>query len=180
MKFDKAHDIVVGIEKGYVNDPRDPGGATKFGISLRFLRSIGLDINRDGIIDGLDIRGLTHAEAKKIYYTKFWLATNCQNLPNGIDLAVFDCAVNQGRPTAIKLLQRSARVKVDGIIGPKTLAAVKYRSHTVLQEFSARRGLRYAMNLKILIFGLGWFRRLIYIHSIASTHLNGDRILTSH
>ena len=68
MNFDEVYKIVVReIEGGFVNDPRDPGGATKFGISLRFLRSIGLDLNRDGIIDGIDIRGLSHVAAKKIF-----------------------------------------------------------------------------------------------------------------
>lgn len=81
--FDSAFQIVVGIEGGYVNDPQDPGGETKFGLSKR--------ANPD-----LDIANLTLEQAKARYLEKYWKGRGCDKLPWTEALLVFDASVNGG------------------------------------------------------------------------------------
>lgn len=88
--FDAAFAIVVGIEGGYVNDPADPGGETRFGISKRQYPQI-------------DIASLTLDQAKALYLRDYWSVCRCDELPWDMALAVFDCAVNQGPGTAERI-----------------------------------------------------------------------------
>lgn len=83
--FDVAFGIVVGLEGGYVNDPKDPGGETKYGISKRRYPNI-------------DIPRLTLDEAKAIYFRDYWNSEGCDKLEWTEALLVFDCAVNGGHP----------------------------------------------------------------------------------
>ena len=108
--FDKAFEILIGHEGGYVNDVNDRGGETRYGISKRAYPHI-------------DIANLTLAQAKAIYRTDYWDKAKCSSLPPDLALLVFDAAVNNGVGAAIRWLQRAANVTVDGIIGPKTIAA---------------------------------------------------------
>lgn len=108
--FDLAFEVVIGHEGGYVNDPDDPGQATKFGISQR-------------AFPAEDIIGLTLERAKEIYMAKYWNTAKCDLLPQAVARVHFDTAVNQGVGTAAKILQKAAGVVVDGAIGPKTLEA---------------------------------------------------------
>jgi len=79
-----AFEIVIGVEGGLVDDPADPGGLTKFGISQKSYPQ-------------LDIRNLTPEQAKDIYYQDYWLAAACDHITNeALAILVFDCAVNQG------------------------------------------------------------------------------------
>lgn len=90
--FDSAFEIVVGIEAGYVNDPKDPGGETKFGISKR-------------AHPDLDIRNLTLDQAKLIYKSGYWDALGLDGLSWKWQLSLFDCAINQGTHFALTELQ---------------------------------------------------------------------------
>lgn len=83
MSFDRAFEIVIGVEGGLVDDIHDPGGLTKFGISQRSYPQ-------------LDIRALTIEQAKAIYYEDYWLKAGCDQLEEALAILVFDCAVNQG------------------------------------------------------------------------------------
>ena len=107
MSFDRAFQITVGVEGGYVNDPADPGGETKYGISHRAYPDI-------------DIKALTLDQARDIYRRDYWQAASCDRMPERIGHLVFDCAVHHGVKTAIKLLQRALRVADDGEFGPVT------------------------------------------------------------
>lgn len=157
--------VVRRWEGGLVDHPSDPGGITKWGISLRFLRSIGIDINGDGVINGKDIRSLTEEQVEKLYYDYFWAKCHCDFLPTGVDLAVFDAGVNQGPNRAKRFLQKALKVKVDGVVGPITLAAANKADPTeLLGEFMVRRAIHYSGLTNMIIFGLGWFRRLFDIH----------------
>ena len=89
--FEKALKFVLKWEGGYSNDPRDPGGETKFGISKRSYPK-------------LDISKLTIEQARKIYYENYWLKAGCDDLPFPFNIVVFDTAVNMGRRRAIELL----------------------------------------------------------------------------
>lgn len=89
--FDRAFGIVVGLEGGYVNDPRDPGGETKYGISKRSYPD-------------LDIASLTIEDAKLIYLRDYWGKAGCDALQYPMDVIVFDSAVNQGVAQALHQL----------------------------------------------------------------------------
>lgn len=112
MSFDNAFKRTVGHEGGYVNDPNDRGGETKYGISKRAYHS-------------LDIAALTLDEARAIYLRDYWMPCACDALPPMTAAAVFDLAVNAGRDAAIRDLQLALGVDADGVIGPKTWAAIR-------------------------------------------------------
>jgi lysozyme family protein len=137
---------LLGVEGGFVDDAADRGGATKYGISLRFLKAEGsidanhdgladFDLDMDGDIDGADIRALTMSGAVSLYHCCFWLRLGCEDFPEPIGEMMFDQAVNGGLRAAQKLLQRAInscaahisgvpRLKVDGDVGRATLAAM--------------------------------------------------------
>lgn len=114
-RFADAVKRVITIEGGFVNDPADRGGATKYGISLRFLAAelranpaLGnFDLDMDGDLDGRDIAALRVADAERIYHACFWARLRCEDLPRPIGEAVFDQGVNGGNAAAVKLLQRA-------------------------------------------------------------------------
>jgi lysozyme family protein len=149
--FESAIAFLLGpdIEGGYVNDPRDPGGETKFGISKR-------------AYPDLDIRNLSREAAIEIYERDYWDACRCDEFPAWIAVAVFDCAVNQGIAAAGTILQRLARVKPDGIIGRVTVAAVRTRPPQLI-DYLAARALRYAQTKNFSTYGRGWIRRLFLL-----------------
>ena len=148
MTFDEAFDQVVKHEGGYVNDPRDPGGETKFGISKRAYPS-------------LDIKALTLAEAKAIYRRDYWDRARCGDLLPGVAFDVFDAAVNSGPGQAIRWLQRAVGVADDGVVGPITLAAVKRLDPEVLQARYTGQRLEFMTRLSGWdAFGRGWARRV--------------------
>lgn len=141
---------ILGHEGGNVNDPTDHGGKTNFGISdLRDGKEDGLiDIDLDGIGD-VDPENLTREQAIDIFYKDYWLANQCDKLPQCIALIVFDIAVNQSAIFARKSLQRIIGATPDGIIGPNTLAMLESVSNSfVLHELTKRRCLRYAKKVK--------------------------------
>ena len=152
--FERALALIFEHEGGYSDHPSDPGGETNLGITRAVLARW-----RGRPVSKAEVKALGKPEASKIYEAKYWNPAACDRLPTGLDLAVFDCAVNQGVGRAAKLLQQAAKVKVDGKIGPITLDAVKPE---LLCEFMALRMQHYG-SLKTLfpVFGLGWSRRLM-------------------
>jgi lysozyme family protein len=151
-RFDKCVEFILRHEGGYSDDKSDRGGETNFGISKRQFPS-------------LDIRKITREDAKNIYRSEYWLRAGCDKLPNGIDLLVFDTAVNRGVYRALQRLQVALRVKADGIIGPQTRAAIKAADLIALiDEFTARRFVAYARLAQFPRYGLGWTRRIVAAH----------------
>lgn len=169
--FDKALKHVLKYEGGYSDHPEDPGGATNFGITIGVLREY-----RGAPVTKQDVRSLSLAEAARIYRARYWNAASCDHLPAGIDVAVFDCAVNQGVGRATRFLQTAARVGTDGVIGPLTVKAVNSaRQEALLCEFMALRMRSYGMLRSLFrTFGLGWSRRLMatYVEAIALMNPN--------
>lgn len=146
--FDTAFARVVHHEGGYVWHPDDPGGETKWGISKRSYPD-------------LDIRDLTKAQAKDIYRRDYWDKIVVPGLPFSITFQMFDAAVNQGVTTAIRLLQKTVGVKVDGILGPKTReAAVAAPERTLVLRFLSERLRHYTRTNGWSRFGTGWTRRM--------------------
>jgi lysozyme family protein len=102
--------IINRIEGGYVNDPQDPGGETKYGISK-------------ASYPNLDIAGLTFDQAAAIYYSDYWAPSGASALAGQLDLWLLDGAINHGVDEAVKLLQRVCGVAEDGALGPETANA---------------------------------------------------------
>ena len=150
-KLERCLDAVLADEGGLANHRQDPGGLTKYGISQRAYPT-------------LNIAALTVEQAKSIYQRDYWNPINGDNLPTGLDLILFDCAVNQGVSTAIQLLQQVLGLKTDGHIGPITLAASAKAMPSLLNNFAAERALRYEFNRNEEVFGRGWYRRLFRTH----------------
>lgn len=167
--FNDCLDIVLSFEGGYSDRADDPGKTTNLGITIAELaRWRGHPVTKE------DVANLTRAEAALIYRAVYWAPMQCDVLPSGIDLAVFDCAVNQGVGRAAKWLQSAAKVTVDGQIGPRTLAAVNAAEPArLLVEFMALRMNGYGSLAKLFpTFGLGWSRRLMTIHIEAFAQFN--------
>ncbi|WP_245579475.1 glycoside hydrolase family 108 protein [Halonatronum saccharophilum] len=162
--FNKAFDkVILKYEGGYVNDPIDRGGRTKYGITEETARRAGYDG---------DIKGLTLEEAKEIYYKHYWANHNYQKINNpDIVIKVFDQAVNLGPKRANKNLQRAYNVlnkntiTVDGIVGPQTIKAInnyQYQNY-LLHSLNIFQGIFY---IKIVEedesqkrFIRGWLKR---------------------
>ena len=116
----------------YTNDRDDPGGPTKFGITLAAARADGLlDVDADGDIDAQDIAALKIEDAAEYVYRAWWLPLRLDKIPHhGVARKVLDICFNVGPVTGAKLLQRSlnkegATLVEDGKIGIKTLAAIE-------------------------------------------------------
>ena len=133
--FEKAVEKVLEHEGGYVDHKDDPGGATNYGISLRFVKQstgIDLDVDGDGDIDADDIKAMTPEQAKEIYKTEFWEKYGYDKIEDeNVATKVFDMCVNMGPRQAHKLVQRASNAATnskdlveDGILGNKSFEAV--------------------------------------------------------
>ena len=148
MTFDQAFQIVVAHEGGYVNDPRDPGGETKYGISKR-------------AYPNENIQDMTLARAKEIYKRDYWDKIRADDLPKQVRFSAFDTAVNAGVVQSVKFIQRAVGVMDDGIIGPKTLAAVRAMDMYKLAAIFNGLRLQHLASLQTFTtFGRGWARRI--------------------
>jgi lysozyme family protein len=136
-RFEDSIGYVLSKEGGYADHPSDPGGATFWGISLRFLEAQGEygDIDKDGDVDKDDIKALSRTDAIVIYAQKFWKPMKLDLLkPQSVATRCFDMAVNMGIKRGVKIAQRAyneikaeeaTRLKVDGKLGPKTRKALE-------------------------------------------------------
>ena len=150
--FNEIIEKVLEHEGGYVNDPKDLGGETKYGITKRFYPDV-------------DIKNLTVEQAKEIYKKDYWDRNRVESLPQNLWHIYFDMCVNMGKRTAVKVLQRAANNKgknidVDGGLGPMTIGALKG------VELDRVRAYRVKFYVDLITdkpeqekFFLGWFRR---------------------
>ncbi|WP_435659585.1 holin-associated N-acetylmuramidase [Leisingera caerulea] len=118
---------IVAREGGFVNDPDDPGGATKHGVTIGTLRRLGLDLTGDGAVNVQDVKAVSQAQAVEIFIRHYFEAPRVASLPPCLQASVFDMYVNAGS-NAVRILQRLLRdmgyaVAVDGTIGPQTAGA---------------------------------------------------------
>lgn len=118
---------IVAREGGYVDDPDDPGGATKHGVTLGTLKHLGRDLNGDGRIDKADVQAMTPERAADIFLEHYFRGPRIAELPEALQPTVFDMYVNAGAQ-AVRILQRllvlmGESIAVDGAIGPQTVAA---------------------------------------------------------
>lgn len=123
-----ARDIIAR-EGGFVDDPDDPGGATKHGITIHTMRRLGLDLDNDGDVDRQDVQQISKPLAEEIFLRDYFEKPRIAQLPEALQATVFDMYVNAGGQ-AVRILQKLVSsmghvCTVDGAIGPKTLAAVQ-------------------------------------------------------
>mgnify|MGYP001204033461 CR=1 FL=1 len=155
---------LIGYEGGYVNDPADPGGETKYGISKRSYPS-------------RDIAALTLQDAQAIYYVDFWRALRLDELTDyQIALELFDTAVNCGRDTAATIAQKALRflggsgVVVDGRMGSRTISALNvWIEHDAEALHKALNGYQFMHYEQIIErkpsqikYARGWMKRVQY------------------
>ena len=165
MSFADAFEEVIGLEGGYVNDPHDPGGETRWGISKR-------------AYPDLDIAGLTQERAKQIYRLDYWYPLRLDEVHPRAAREVFEVAVNIGKRPAVKLLQRAlnflgANLTEDGIIGHETITAADFWARRNLPALlKAQNGEQSAYYKRVVAarvrrgdpqpyrFAAGWLRRV--------------------
>lgn len=145
---------IVAREGGYVNDPDDPGGATKSGVTIHTARRLGLDLDQDGDVDAADVKRLTRKQAEEIFLRHYYRAPRIHLLPEPPQPSVFDMYVNAGS-NAIRILQQllvrmGFDVAADGEIGPITAKAAHQAlemapEHLVDAYGIARRNYYYAL-----------------------------------
>lgn len=153
--FQRALAAVLAHEGGYVNHPRDPGGATNKGITQRtyddWRRSQGQTLR--------SVRDIADAEVEAIYRRDYWNKVRGDELPEGVAYAVFDFAVNSGVSRAVKFLQAVLGVEQDGIVGPATIAAARASPRHAIEALMDKR-LAFLRGLETFdTFGRGWTAR---------------------
>lgn len=163
--FDAALKAILHHEGGFVNHPADPGGMTNLGVTKKVWEEwVGHEVDEKAM------RALTPELVGPMYKAKYWDKVKGDDLPEGVDYAVFDAAVNSGPGRAAKWLQSCVGVEPDGGIGPKTLAAVAAFDPKELVEDYAKRRLSFLMDLPHWgTFGKGWGRRVAEVQSTASS-----------
>ena len=150
--FDKAFDLLIGNEGGYVNNPADPGGETNWGIT----RAVAID---NGYTASMKL--MPKETAEQIYKKMYWDKLQCDQLPFIVAFQLFDAGVNHGNSQAVKFLQRALSVADDGVIGAKTIAATNPLDDLqIVMLFNAERIEFYSSLKTFSTFGKGWVRRV--------------------
>lgn len=154
--FQRALSLVLKHEGGWSDHPKDPGGATMKGVTLaNFRKYVKPNATKD------DLRKITDQQLATVYRRFYWDAVSGAELPDGIDFAVFDFAVNSGPARAAQYLQKVVGAVPDGKIGPATVKATKSAlPATVIHKLCDDR-LAFLKRLKTWpTFGKGWDRRV--------------------
>ena len=167
--FDVSFDRVMQSEGGYVNDPSDHGGETNLGVTIG---AWGAYLGR--AIQPGEMQALTKDAVKPFYKAMYWDKARCDDLPTGVDYAVFDFAVNAGVTRAAKLLQRSVGADDDGVIGSVTLALVKKTTPgKLLENFTEQKEAFYntlaERNPTQQKFLKGWMNRVASVQTAATS-----------
>lgn len=161
--FNDSLKHVLVHEGGWADHPRDPGGATMKGVTLLVYRNhFGANKTKD------NLRNITDSELEQIYRTGYWEKCKCDDLPSGVDYAVFDSAVNSGPGRGAKWLQAAVGATQDGGIGPKTLEKLKdYKPAQIVNSICDNR-LSFLQSLPTWqTFGKGWQKRVEDLRRIA-------------
>lgn len=154
--WEKAFQMVLKHEGGFVNDPRDPGGMTNLGVTKKVWEGF---VGRT--VDEAEMRALTPDLVKPLYKKNYWDKIKGDQLPSGVDYASYDLAVNSGTSRAAKYLQQIAGVPADGIIGPKSLEAILSCDPQETVDALCDMRLDFLQRLPTWgAFGKGWGRRV--------------------
>ncbi|WP_375449537.1 glycoside hydrolase family 108 protein [uncultured Devosia sp.] len=170
-RFELCLDQVLQWEGGYADHPSDPGGATNLGITRKTLARWRA-VTPWWSLAKTEVQNLERSEAAKIYKGAYWDRINAEKVPAGLDLALFDFAVNSGPDRAIKSLQRQLKVVADGQVGPLTLDAIKtaiaLKGTAGLIDALCDQRLDFLTRLTTFaVFGKGWTTRVAAIRKAA-------------
>ena len=163
-RFEQCLAHVLRHEGGYVDHPKDPGGTTNYGITRKTLASW-RGIKPWWKLAKSDVRLLRKKEVAAIYRARYWRGSGAPAMPKGLDLALFDFAVNSGPSRAVKTLQLIVGSRRDGVVGAKTLAAVRrliaaIGTRALIVRLCEKR-LAFLRRLSTFsTFGRGWSRRV--------------------
>ncbi|MER9912233.1 hypothetical protein NKJ71_16540 [Mesorhizobium sp. M0050] len=154
--FARSLALVLKSEGGWSDNPADPGGATMKGVTLaNFRRYVKADATKD------DLRHITDAQIATVYRRFYWDAVAGAELPDGVDYATFDFAVNSGPGRAAKYLQGVLGTLQDGRIGPATIAALSNKSSGAVIDALSDNRLTFLKRLPTWpVFGKGWSSRV--------------------
>lgn len=165
INYEESLRRVLASEGGYTNHPSDPGGPTNFGITIGDYRHY---VNPSAT--AADVRAMKVDEAKTIYRARYWDAQRCDELPSGVDYAIFDYGVNSGIGRSGKVLRRCLKltdqssVVTDAVIAAATTANAKDLISAICDE-----RLRFLKSLKTWpVFGAGWGERVGMVRKAAS------------
>ena len=168
INFPAALAAVLRSEGGWTDDPRDRGGPTMRGVTLERLRAW----EHDPAITKAQLRNISDDKIRAIYHDGYWRPVAGDDLPSGLDYAMFDWAVNSGPARATVAIQRIVGVAPDGVMGTLTLSAI--RQHDVGQMIDALTAARLAYVASLSTysaFGNGWDKRIknvrIRAHALA-------------
>lgn len=161
--FEASLSLVLVHEGGWSDHPQDPGGATMRGVTLATYSTW---LKRAAT--KAELRAIPDAHLDAIYRAMYWGRCRCDDLPAGVDYAVFDAAVNSGPRRSAQWLQRVSGAVVDGEIGPATLAAVERLDDTQTVNALCDVRLRFLQGLNTWpTFGRGWARRVADVRNHA-------------
>jgi len=163
MNFTEALEHVLKHEGGFVNHPKDPAGITNLGVTIAVWEEwVGRKSSEK------EMRSLTPEIVAPLYKQKYWDRVKADDLPSGVNYAVFDAGVNSGTSRAAKWLQEAVGAVADGAIGEKTLAKVKAHDADALVNAYCDNRLNFLKSLKTFdTFGKGWTRRVEEVRQVA-------------
>lgn len=169
--FEQCLAITLKWEGGFSDHPKDTGGMTNLGITrATYEQWVGRHVTDK------EMKALTLKDVEPIYRKNYWDRVRGDELPVGVDLAVFDLAVNSGTSTAVKFLQNAVNVPSDGILGPKTMAAVNGFDPEELIEQVCQERMMFLRKLSSWpTFGKGWTNRINGIEDSAKKLLVGNK-----
>jgi lysozyme family protein len=165
--FDHCFAELLKHEGGFANHKKDPGGMTNLGVTKRVYEGwVGYPVSE------VIMRGLTPQHVRALYKAKYWDVVKADDLPAGVDLCVFDFAVNAGPNRAARYLQLMIGAGTDGKIGPATLRQLQQyiRAHDLDRAVGRYQDLREAYHKKLPTFptfGRGWLRRVKEVREAA-------------
>ena len=161
--FQTSLNLVLDHEKGFSDYPFDAGGMTNLGVTKKTWEAW---VKRP--VDESEMRSLTPEKVAPLYKIKYWDACKCDQLPLGIDYAVFDFAVNAGVSRASKTMQTALGTAADGIVGPATIGvATNADPDEFLEKFSKLKEQFYRSLQLFDVWGKGWLRRVSEVKQIA-------------
>ena len=163
--WDQCFQMVLKHEGGFVNNPRDPGGMTNLGVTKMVWEAY---IDHD--VSEFEMRSLTPEMVKPFYKKNYWDKIRGDDLPSGVDYAAYDFAVNSGTGRAAKYLQQIAGVIADGVLGSKSMGAIRECDPEQMVDAFCDMRLNFLKRLPTFdTFGKGWSRRVAEVKAKASS-----------
>lgn len=153
--FERSLEMLLHHEGGFVNHPKDPGGATNLGVTKAVYENwVGREVSIE------DMKELTHEDVAPIYKKNYWDRLKGDDLPSGLDFAAFDWGVNSGTGRPAKVIQRYVTAAQDGAIGNQTLGLIAENNPADIIQYLYQQRQKFYERLKTFeTFGRGWTRR---------------------